>query len=222
MNQRIKQFIKHSLPVGAAVALSICLVQFHCQCTAGEIYSFRDENGVYHYSNVPNDPRYSAGYRERKKLKVSRRKAAHTRNKSAGSRLDSPEIAETVSVEAARRGLDPALVKAIIEVESGGRSDARSPKGAVGLMQLMPGTASDMGVRDRTDYQQNIKGGTGYLSSLIERFDGNIVLALAAYNAGPSAVEKYRGLPPYLETVRYVRKVLEAWNRYRVSDRKRN
>ena len=89
-------------------------------------------------------------------------------------------------------------------------------------MQLMPGTASDMGVRDRTDSQQNIKGGTGYLSRLIERFNGNIVLALAAYNAGPSAVEKYKGLPPYLETVRYVRKVLEAWNRYRVSDGKRN
>ena len=119
-------------------------------------------------------------------------------------------------------GLDPALVKAIIEVESGGRTNARSSKGAVGLMQLMPETARELGVADRKDARQNIRGGTEYLKKLLERFKGNVILALAAYNAGPSAVEKYQGLPPYLETVRYVRKVLEAWNRYRSMERGTN
>ena len=89
-------------------------------------------------------------------------------------------------------------------------------------MQLMPETAREVGVFDRTDAHQNIRGGTEYLKSLLERFKGDVILALAAYNAGPSAVEKYHGLPPYLETVRYVRKVLETWNRYRLSERGTN
>ncbi len=209
-------------------ALLLCMAM-PCMSSAGEIYSFVDNNGVIHFSNAPDDPRYSASSQVRGHGHTWARKSKHhkTYGRSVKSAhrarlVTSPEIAELVSEAADRHGVDPALVKAIIEVESGGRPNARSPKGAVGLMQLMPETAKNMGVRDRTDCHQNIYGGTGYFSSLLEKYNGDIVLALAAYNAGPASVEKYNGIPPYLETVRYVRKVLEAWNRYRSAEKTRN
>jgi len=109
---------------------------------------------------------------------------------------------------AADSGLDPALIRAVIQTESGGNASARSPKGAVGPMQLMPKTASDLGV-DPHDPVQNILGGSRYLASLKKQF-GNDDLALAAYNAGPGAVTQHGGIPPYPETQAYVRKVLQA------------
>ncbi|TAL16125.1 lytic transglycosylase domain-containing protein [bacterium] len=104
--------------------------------------------------------------------------------------------------------LDPDLVHAVISVESGGNPDAVSPKGAMGLMQLMPGTADELGVVDPMEPTDNIRGGVKYLAGLIDRFDGNLEHALAAYNAGPGAVQKYAGIPPYLETRQFVKKVL--------------
>jgi soluble lytic murein transglycosylase len=104
--------------------------------------------------------------------------------------------------------LDPDLVHAVITVESGGNPDAVSCKGAMGLMQLMPGTADELGVEDPMEPTDNIRGGVKYLADLIDRFDGNLEYALAAYNAGPGAVQKYGGIPPYLETRQFVKKVL--------------
>lgn len=104
--------------------------------------------------------------------------------------------------------LDAKLLHAIIKVESGYKADAVSRKGAVGLMQLMKNTATSMGVRNRFDPRQNVFGGAKYLRMLLDRFNGDLVLALSAYNAGPQAVEKYREIPPYKETQRYVHKVL--------------
>ena len=101
------------------------------------------------------------------------------------------------------------LVRAVVQVESGGRSDAVSPKGAVGLMQVMPGTAQEMGARDPRNPWENLYAGVKYLSRQLERF-GSLEHALAAYNAGPSAVEKHHGVPPFPETRTYVRRVLEA------------
>ena len=118
---------------------------------------------------------------------------------------DFRELAKRV---ARRHGLDPELVLAVVGVESGFRAHAVSPKGAQGLMQLMPDTARSLGVADPFDPSQNLDGGTRHLGSLLDRFDGDLELALAAYNAGAGAVAKYGGVPPYQETRAYVDKVL--------------
>ena len=116
-----------------------------------------------------------------------------------------------VQEHAARQSLRPDLVRAVIQVESGFNPHARSPKGAMGLMQLMPATARDLGVHNAYDPGENIRGGTLYLRQLLDRFDGDEELALAAYNAGPNAVDRYgRRIPPYRETRDYVRKVSSA------------
>jgi soluble lytic murein transglycosylase-like protein len=118
----------------------------------------------------------------------------------------------TLALEAARRhGLDPALVLAVVRVESGFRADAVSPKGAQGLMQLMPATAASLGVADPFDPAANLDGGVRHLRSLLVLYRGNLNKALAAYNAGAGAVERHRGVPPYPETQQYIRRVFEHY-----------
>lgn len=120
------------------------------------------------------------------------------------------EIAALIARNAAAYAVDPALVEAIVANESGFDANATSRAGAEGLMQLMPGTAAGLGVRDAYDPAENIRGGTQYLRSLLDRF-GSVELAVAAYNAGPAAVERYNGVPPFAETQRYVRSVLASY-----------
>jgi Transglycosylase SLT domain len=107
--------------------------------------------------------------------------------------------------------LDPRLIQALIQVESGYNAAALSNKGAMGLMQLMPGTAKDLAVTDPYDPAENIRAGIKFFRGLVDRFDGQLEIALAAYNAGPGAVEKYGGIPPYSETREYVRRILALY-----------
>ena len=123
--------------------------------------------------------------------------------------LDGTPYAEFIAAAAQAHGVDPILVKALIQVESGYRPKARSPKGAVGLMQIMPATAREYKVRNPFDPKANIEAGVKHLKALLDRFGGDRTeLALAAYNAGPGAVEKFNGVPPYRETRNYVSRIL--------------
>ncbi len=129
------------------------------------------------------------------------------------SRLASPggELTGLIDYYARDRGLSPQLVQAVIQVESAYDPRARSRKGAMGLMQLMPDTAKLLRVTNPYDSEENIRGGTLYLRRQLDRFSGDLTLALAAYNAGPTAVANYGGIPPYPETRSYVTKVLNLY-----------
>lgn len=136
-------------------------------------------------------------------------------NKSCGIRVTNYE--RLIHHEASINRVDPALVKAVVHAESAFNPCARSPKGAIGLMQLMPTTARLLGVMNPWEPSQNIRGGVKYLAQLLDRYDGNIALSLAAYNAGPGAVRQHGGVPPYMETRQYVRRVMDLRERYRRS-----
>ena len=127
------------------------------------------------------------------------------------------KYSQIIDLTATKAGVDPYLVKAVVQVESSFNPNATSNKGAMGLMQLMPQTAKRFGVKDPYKPEDNIKGGVKYLKLLLDRYDGNIGLTLAAYNAGEYAVEKHGGIPPFNETIQYVRKVVELQQQYKVS-----
>jgi membrane-bound lytic murein transglycosylase MltF len=135
----------------------------------------------------------------------------------ARSKVDLNQVVNSAS---AAYHLDPDLVNSVIHAESGFNSRAVSRKGAVGLMQLMPGTAGKLGVTNPLDPQANVGGGTRYLRQLLERYNFDLVKALAAYNAGPLRVEQYRGVPPYRETRAYVAKVVRDYNQKKIAQDK--
>jgi soluble lytic murein transglycosylase-like protein len=180
---------------------------------AADIYLKRDRYGVLHFTNVPTDKGYQVMMRE---TVVASRPAGIGASGSTGSsfvvdsRLFDPIIAEV----AGRYQMDRALVKAVIKAESGFQPRAVSPKGARGLMQLMPGTALLHGVRNIHEPSQNIEGGVQHLRMLLDRYGGNVPLALAAYNAGENAVDQHRGIPPFAETRDYVWRVLQFRQQY--------
>ncbi|MEO6835483.1 MAG: lytic transglycosylase domain-containing protein [Candidatus Tumulicola sp.] len=134
--------------------------------------------------------------------------------------LSSERVERLVDADAAAWGVDPSLIEAIVANESGFDPRATSPAGARGLMQLMPATAAGLGVTDAYDPAQNVAGGTRYVRALLDRFGGNAELAVAAYNAGPGAVEKYSGVPPYDQTRNYVRNVLASYQKYAAQPRR--
>jgi hypothetical protein len=130
------------------------------------------------------------------------------------------DLKEVVNSASGRYRLDPDLVNSVIKAESGFNVRAVSPKGAQGLMQLMPGTASKLGVPNAFDAQANVEGGTKYLRELLERYNFDLVKALAAYNAGPRRVEQFGGVPPYYETRAYVARVVKDFNKKKAAQEK--
>ncbi|MCP4348255.1 MAG: transglycosylase SLT domain-containing protein [Desulfobacterales bacterium] len=153
----------------------------------------------------------------KKTERVSRKKAERPTKKPAPVRVRKAErLLHPVIVKAAdRHKIEPAIIKAIIKAESGYNSRAVSKKGARGLMQLMPRTAKWLGVKDSFDPEQNINGGTKYFKQLLKEFDGELKLALAAYNSGSQKVKKYRGVPPFKSTKRYIKNVLKYYQQYK-------
>ena len=134
--------------------------------------------------------------------------------------VPAPPLNQVVNTASAAYHLDPDLVNSVIHAESGFNSRAVSSKGARGLMQLMPGTANQLGVNDAFDPQANVTGGSRYLRELLERYNFDLVKALAAYNAGPQRVEQYRGVPPFRETRAYVARIVHEYNTKKIAQEK--
>jgi Transglycosylase SLT domain/Domain of unknown function (DUF4124) len=170
---------------------------------AGSLYQFEDEEGVVHYTNVPSDPRYHFAREDPEPAVVQ---ATVTETGGAFSR-GLRAFAHIIRAAAERYGVDTRLVEAIVQAESAGNPTAVSPKGARGLMQLMPDRAAELGVRNSFDPHQNVDGGVRHVRDLLQRFGGDVTLALAAYNAGEGAVRTHGGVPPFAETREYVRRV---------------
>jgi soluble lytic murein transglycosylase-like protein len=174
-----------------------------------DVYSFTDANGSTHFSNVPTDSRYQ--------LLIGASTdtpAAPTKEHSIDWLARSAQYDGMISGAAKAATIQAALVRAVIVVESGFNPRAVSKKGAVGLMQLAPATAKRYGVKNIYDPEQNVRAGAHYLSDLLTRFDSNLELALAAYNAGEEAVERYgRHVPPFRETMNYVPSVMRVYQR---------
>jgi soluble lytic murein transglycosylase-like protein len=188
-----------------AALLAVCATLCWPTVAAAQIYAWRDANGTLVLSdrtiNAPTDVFVVEGA-------PSYRATRPAAPPSVLARFE-PLVLE----HASRQSLRPELVRAVIQVESGFNPHARSPKGAMGLMQLMPQTAAALGVRDPYDPAENIRGGTTYLRKLLDRYSGNEELALAAYNAGSGAVDRFGGVPRYRETQDYVKKVGSAAGR---------
>lgn len=177
-----------------------------------DIYAFVDADGTTHFSNVPVDDRYELV------LDAPEAPAAGADPAPVDPKLLArAEQYEPLIDDAARRAeVDPELVRAVIVVESGFDARAVSKRGASGLMQLMPATATRYGARDVFDPQQNIRAGTQYLRDLIDRYDNDVELVLAAYNAGEQTVDRYgRKIPPFAETRDYVPRVLRVYRALR-------
>jgi soluble lytic murein transglycosylase-like protein len=161
-----------------------------------DIYRYVDANGVVHFTNTPTNRQFHFFMKEKRQKKAT------------GS------VPDLIRHYAAIFNLDDSLVRAVIKVESDYDPNALSSKGAQGLMQLIPGTARDMNVSDPFNPAQNICGGSRYLRLMLDQFGGNLEMALAAYNAGPSTVRRYGGVPPFDETRKYVKKVKKFYRHY--------
>lgn len=185
----------------------IMVLLFTAVGSDADIYKFVATDGSVAFTNLPTDKGGKIIFKEPKTNST----AKNTSVRSSGSVYN--ESFNSIATEkAAKYNLDPQLVKAVIKAESNWNPNAVSPKGARGLMQLMPSTAYELGVYNSFDPEENIDGGTRYLSYLIEKFNGDLNLAVAAYNAGPARVEKTKSIPAIPETVQYVKRVMSLYS----------
>jgi soluble lytic murein transglycosylase-like protein len=231
---------------------TILIVLLTIPPAGAQIYTYVDEKGVVHFTNVPTKPTNKVTPQAltalKKQLQQTKRRFymsvstpsvyksfAYAPSGGYSSSYVSSYQYSMYSMKpiylgphpnekafepyindiAREHGVDPRLVKAVIRAESAFNPSAVSPKGAMGLMQLMPGTAMDMGVQDPYHPIQNLRGGIGYLKEMLRLFNNDHVLALAAYNAGPNAVKQYGGVPPYEETRQYIQRVLQYYSHYK-------
>ncbi len=174
---------------------------------SGPIFQYMDDRGVVHFSNAPVDPQFS-------RVRPPRREGLAITPERRSTAPASREYDRLILRAAGRYGVQAALVKAVIAAESNFEPNAISRAGAQGLMQLMPATAEELGVERPFGVIENIDGGVRYLRAMLDRY-GDVSRALAAYNAGPRAVDRHRGIPPYPETQAYVKRVLDYYRGYR-------
>jgi soluble lytic murein transglycosylase-like protein len=202
---KARQDFRAAALAGAVLALLIPL------CVQAQVYKWVDEDGIVSYSNIapPTDQEFQV-------LRFPCYAADPKCRSVSWEKVPLNTRAFRTEIQAAARlsAVDESLIRAIIHAESAYQSDAQSPKGAQGLMQLMPATQAELNVSNPFDPEDNIRGGARYLSQLLTEFDGDYELAAAAYNAGLTAVYKYGGVPPYDETQEYVRRVKILYRRY--------
>lgn len=182
---------------------------------SADVFKYVDEDGVICYTDAP------FGKKTEKVLSDKNKKVPADQNRAEKSIVLNTDYSHYVQKAAKKYEIEPELIHAVIRTESNGNHRAVSKKGAMGLMQLMPSTASDMNVGNPFNPEENIDGGTRYLRYLLGKFNGNLTLAVAAYNSGPKTVERYGNVPPISETRQYVNKVFSLYNgkrSYTVSD----
>jgi len=189
------------------------------QAQADKTYVYKESDGTVWFSNVEPEAQDSSRYQliEVKGRRTATKSCRGMNNSRLAERARNYK--KEITQYASQYDIDSKLILAVIRNESCFDRSAVSPAGAQGLMQLMPATARWLGVTDSFSPDQNIRGGTKYLSDLVKRYDNNIKMALAAYNAGPGAVAKYGGVPPYAETQKYIEKVMKSYQDYLRDDR---
>jgi len=196
----MKRLIKKTVKI-----LTTCtiILSFLAPAAFADIYRYIDENGVMHFTNAPTSSSQD--------FKLFLRE----RSKSAPSWYNRGKYDDLITSASERFGVSFPLLKAIIKAESDFDAQAVSKKGAMGLMQIMPQNFKFLGLKDPFDPIQNINAGARYFRQLYDRFNGKLALSLAAYNAGPTAVDRYKTIPPYEETEEYVRRVLKFYYNYK-------
>lgn len=190
----------------AIIAPVVFLLLFYASPASSDVYKYVDEDGVACYTDAPMGKKTVRIIKEQQGT-VKSVKA----DDGATTSVTRQDYSGYVRQAAAKYEIEPDLIHAVIKTESNGNQRAVSKKGAMGLMQLMPSTAYDMNVVNPFNPEENIEGGTKYLKQLLEKFNGDLTLALAAYNAGPKTVEKYGNVPPISETRQYVKKIISLF-----------
>jgi soluble lytic murein transglycosylase-like protein len=190
----------------------LCGVALIPENMSAAIYSYADENGVLHFSNAPTSTRYRYAGPE-SSMHASIYYSGYYPGYYPGSRMNTYD--DIIREASLHHGMQFELIKAMIHAESNFNPKAISQAGAIGLMQIMPNNLNNFGISDPFDPRDNIMGGTRYLKQLMKKYNSDLSLSLAAYNAGPGAVDKYQDIPPFPETKDYVEKVLTYYSFYR-------
>ena len=193
---------RNSQIAGFAILIASLFFLMDASPASADIYRYIDENGVMHFTNAPTSSRFKLFMRERRIFI---------------SKLDSKQFDPIIADASKKYGLEAPLIKAVIKAESDFDPNAISHKGARGLMQIMPMNYRLLNVENPFDPNQSIDAGARYLRDMMDRYNGKLNLSLAAYNAGPGAVDRHGGVPPYQETEEYIERVMRYYERYKNS-----